>query len=171
MHSRCRCGLPAWRLCSAEGSVRPLDPRLLREVPAARRFLVACVLLATCSAAAIVAQAALLAHVVAGAFLGHRGLGALAVPLVALGAVSVARGALGWAFETGGSLAHVISSRLGSISRLSRADLLLVAGPALTLSVLLSIDTLKKAITQGRDPGAAAVPAPAAAPGSGESNA
>lgn len=85
--------------------MRPLDPRLLREARAARRFLAAAVVLALASSAAIVAQAALLAHVVAAAFLHHRGVAALATPLVALAAVSVARGALGWAFETGGSLA------------------------------------------------------------------
>ncbi|HVS84745.1 MAG TPA: hypothetical protein VHD91_03865, partial [Gaiellaceae bacterium] len=67
--------------------MRALDPRLLREAPPARRFLVAAGALSLGSAAAIVAQAALLGHVVAGAFLGHRSLGSLAVPLAALAAV------------------------------------------------------------------------------------
>jgi thiol reductant ABC exporter CydD subunit len=61
--------------------------------------------LALGSAATIVAQAALLGRIVSGAFLGHEGLGTLTGPLVALAAVSVARGLLGWAFESGGSLA------------------------------------------------------------------
>ncbi len=116
--------------------MRPLDPRLLREVPAARRFLGVCVALAAASAVAIVAQAALLAHVVAGAFLGHRGLGSLTVPLAALAAVSVARGALTWGFETGGSLAaagtvaslrrrllaHLVKARPGGLGELRSGE-------------------------------------------------
>ncbi len=84
--------------------MRPLDPRLVREVPAVRRYLGACGALALLSAAAIVAQAALLGRIVSGAFLGHEGLGTLMRPLVALAAVSVARGLVGWGFESGGAL-------------------------------------------------------------------
>ena len=84
--------------------MRPLDPRLVREVPAVRRYLGACGALALLSAAVIVAQAALLGRIVSGAFLGHEGLDTLTRPLVALAAVSVARGVLGWAFESGGAL-------------------------------------------------------------------
>jgi ATP-binding cassette, subfamily C, bacterial CydD len=84
--------------------MRPLDPRLVREVPAVRRYLGACGVLALLSAAAVVAQAALLGRIVSGAFLGHEGLDTLRQPLMALAAVSVARGALGWAFESGGAL-------------------------------------------------------------------
>ena len=116
--------------------MRALDPRLLREAPTARRFLVAAGALALGSAVAIVAQAALLGHVVAAAFLGHRTLGSLAVPLVALAAVSVARGALGWAFESGGSLAaagtvavlrrrvlaHLVSARPGGLGELQAGE-------------------------------------------------
>ena len=116
--------------------MRPLDPRLLREVPAARRFLAVCVALAAVSAVAIVAQAALLAHVVAGAFLGHRGLDSLAGPLVGLAAISVGRGALTWGFETGGSLAaagtiaslrrrllaHLVSARPGGLGELRSGE-------------------------------------------------
>jgi len=116
--------------------MRPLDPRLLREVPAARRFVVLCIVLALGTAATIVAQAALLGHVVATAFLGHRTLSRLEVPLAALAAVSVARGALAWAFESGGSiaaagtvttlrtrlLAHLVRARPGGIGVLSAGD-------------------------------------------------
>ncbi len=70
-----------------------------------RRYLGACGVLALGSAAAIVAQAVLLGRIVSGAFLGHEGLGTLTRPLVALAAVSVVRGLLGWAFESGGALA------------------------------------------------------------------
>ena len=89
--------------------MRPLDPRLVREVPAVRRYLGACGVLALLTAAAVVAQAALLGRIVAGAFLGHEGLDTLARPLVALAAVSVARGLLGWAFESGGALTTAIT--------------------------------------------------------------
>ena len=64
---------------------------------------------------------------------------------------------------------------VADVAKLQNQDVLDLLGieisPARLKCALLSIDTLKKAITQGRDPGAAAVPAPAAAPGSGESNA
>jgi ATP-binding cassette subfamily C protein CydD len=116
--------------------VRALDPRLLREAPPARRFLVACIGLAVATAAAIVAQAALLGHVVAQAFLAGRGLGDLTRPLVALAAVSVARGVLAWAFETGGSLAaagtvatlrrrvlaHLVAARPGGLGELRAGE-------------------------------------------------
>ena len=116
--------------------MHPLDPRLLREAQAARRFLAASVVLGLGTAAAIVAQAALLGHVVAAAFLAHRGLDSLAVPLVAFAAVSVARGALAWAFEAGGSLAaagtvrslrrrvlaHVVDARPGGLGELRTGE-------------------------------------------------
>jgi len=116
--------------------MRALEPRLLREAQAARRFLAASVVLAVATAATIVSQAALLAHVVSGAFLGHEGLGVLAVPLVALAAVSVARGALGWAFEAGGALAaagtvqalrqrvlaHLVAARPGGLGELRAGE-------------------------------------------------
>jgi ATP-binding cassette subfamily C protein CydD len=116
--------------------MRALDPRLLREARAARRFLVACVVLALGTAAAIVAQAALLGHVVAGAFLAHRDLHALALPLAVLAAVSLARGALAWAFEAGGSLAaagtvrtlrrrllaHLVAARPGGLGELRAGE-------------------------------------------------
>jgi ATP-binding cassette, subfamily C, bacterial CydD len=116
--------------------VRPLDPRLLREARAARRFLAACLVLALASAAAIVAQAALLGHVVARSFLAHQGLHELAAPLVALAAVSIARGALAWAFEAGGALAaagtvrtlrrrvlaHLVAARPGGLRDLHAGE-------------------------------------------------
>jgi ATP-binding cassette, subfamily C, bacterial CydD len=128
--------------------VRALDPRLLSEAQAARRFLAACVVLALATSAAVVAQAALLGHVVAGAFLAHRGLQSLAVPLCAFAAVSLARGALAWAFEAGGSLAaagtvrslrrrvlaHVVEARPGGLGELRAGEVaasLLDGGEAL----------------------------------------
>ena len=85
--------------------MRPLDPRLLREVPAVRRFLAACGALALVSAAAIVVQAVAIGRVVDGGFLRHQSAHALAGPLVALAVASVVRGLAGWAFESGGAYA------------------------------------------------------------------
>ena len=116
--------------------MRALDPRLLREAPPARRFLIACALLAAASAAAIVTQAALLGHVVTDAFLEHRRLASLTAPLAALAAVSVARGAISWGFEAGGSLAaagtvstlrqrmlaHLVSARPGGLGELRAGE-------------------------------------------------
>ncbi len=84
--------------------MRPLDPRLVREVPAVRRYLAVCGVLAALGAAAILAQAILLGSIIAGAFLGHESLGRLASRLVALALVSVLRGLVAAAFEGLGSL-------------------------------------------------------------------
>ena len=116
--------------------MRALDPRLLREAPPARRFLLACAVLAIASAVTIVAQAALLGHVVSAAFLAHRDLRDLALPLALLAAASVIRGVLGWAFETGGSLAaagtvatlrrrvlaHLVAARPGGLGELRAGE-------------------------------------------------
>lgn len=88
--------------------MRPVDPRLWREAPAARRFLVAAAAGAAVSAAATIAQAALLADVVAGAFLHGRVLGA---QLAALFAIAAVRGALAWGLESGGRLAALRVTR------------------------------------------------------------
>ena len=122
--------------------MRPLDPRLVREVPAVRRYLGACGALALLSAAVIVAQAALLGRIVSGAFLGHEGLDTLTRPLIALAAVSVARGVLGWAFESGGAftaattlatlrgrvLAQLVRARPGGLGAMQAGE---VAGAVL----------------------------------------
>ncbi len=107
-----------------------------------RRYLGACGALALLSAAAIVAQAALLGRIVSDAFLGHEGLDALKRPLIALAAVSVARGLLGWAFESGGAitaattlatlrgraLAQLVRARPGGLGALQAGE---VAGAVL----------------------------------------
>ncbi len=48
--------------------------------------------------------------------------------------------------RAGGSILQAITSRISSLAAIGRADLSLVLGPALTLSVLLSIDTLKTGV-------------------------
>ncbi len=85
--------------------MRALDPRLLRYARATRTFLIVSVLLGTLSALLIIAQAWLLADVVARAFIGGASLGELRAPVVALLAVVLARAAVAWAAELAASRA------------------------------------------------------------------
>jgi thiol reductant ABC exporter CydD subunit len=85
--------------------VPAFDPRLLRASPAARRFAAACVPLGLATAAAVIAQAALLGKIVADVFLDGHGLSAEMPLLIGLAAASIARGLLAWGFEAGGHLA------------------------------------------------------------------
>ncbi|MEK6439049.1 thiol reductant ABC exporter subunit CydD [Pseudonocardia sp. T1-2H] len=79
--------------------MKPLDPRLLRHAAAARRFVLLGVGIALATAVLVMAQAQLLADVIADGFLGGAGLAALA-PLLGLLALAVAgRAALAWAAE------------------------------------------------------------------------
>lgn len=48
--------------------------------------------------------------------------------------------------HAGGSLLQMVSSRFAALFTVSSADVMLVIGPAVTLSVLLSIDTLKTGV-------------------------
>ncbi|MFE0099199.1 thiol reductant ABC exporter subunit CydD [Streptomyces sp. NPDC059009] len=79
--------------------MKPIDPRLFRYARATRLFLVAVVALGAAGAGLVVAQAMLIAEVVAGAF--QRGLSAddLATPLVLLAVVAVGRGLVSWLTE------------------------------------------------------------------------
>jgi thiol reductant ABC exporter CydD subunit len=83
--------------------VRALDPRLLRYARATRTFLLVSVALGLLGALLIVAQAWLLADVVARAFIGGRSLAQLRTPLIVLLAVVVARAVLAWAAELAAS--------------------------------------------------------------------
>jgi thiol reductant ABC exporter CydD subunit len=83
--------------------VRALDPRLLRYARATRTFLFVSVALGSLSALLIVAQAWLLADVVARAFIGGDSLAQLQTPLAFLLAVVVARAVLAWAAELAAS--------------------------------------------------------------------
>jgi thiol reductant ABC exporter CydD subunit len=73
-----------------------VDPRLLKYARATRPFLVALIVLGGVTALLIIAQAWLLADVVAGAFGGRRGIAALRLPLEALLCVVLARAAVAW---------------------------------------------------------------------------
>ena len=83
--------------------MRALDPRLLRYARATRTFLFVSVALGSLGALLIVAQAWLLADVVARAFIGGDGLARLQTPLAVLLAVVVARAVLAWAAELAAS--------------------------------------------------------------------
>ncbi len=84
--------------------MRALDPRLLRYArKATRTFLFVSVALGSLGALLIVAQAWLLADVVARAFIGGRSLAQLRTPLTVLLAVVVARAILAWAAELAAS--------------------------------------------------------------------
>ncbi|HMD56218.1 MAG TPA: thiol reductant ABC exporter subunit CydD [Solirubrobacteraceae bacterium] len=83
--------------------MRALDPRLLLYARATRAFLVVSVLLGLLSGLLIVAQAWLLADVVARAFIGGRGLAQLQAPLIALLGVVLARAVVAWGAELAAS--------------------------------------------------------------------
>ena len=76
-----------------------LDPRLLHYARATRRYLVVAVVIGALTALLVIAQAWLLANVVAGAFVHHKGLAELKLPVLLLLAVIIGRAALGWASE------------------------------------------------------------------------
>jgi len=78
--------------------MRP-DRRLLASGHVARVALAAAVAIGAGGAALAVAQAWLLAHTIAGAFLGGRDVAALAGPILALALVLAARSGLAWAAE------------------------------------------------------------------------
>ena len=117
--------------------MRPVDPRLLREAPAARRFLGIAAVLGLLVAAAIVAQAVALGRIVDGAFLRHKPLSSLTPELVTLVAAAAARAVLAWALESGGRLAaisvgatlrakllaHLLSARPGGVRDMPAGEL------------------------------------------------
>ena len=83
--------------------MKALDQRLLAYARATHTFLFVSVTLGVLSALLIVAQAWLLADVVARAFLGGRGLEQLRNPLIALLLVVLARATVAWAAELAAS--------------------------------------------------------------------
>ncbi|HEY2570409.1 MAG TPA: thiol reductant ABC exporter subunit CydD, partial [Solirubrobacteraceae bacterium] len=83
--------------------MRALDPRLLRYARATRTFLFVSVALGSLAALLIVAQAWLLADVVARAFIDDMSLARLRTPLAILLAVVVTRAVLAWVAELAAS--------------------------------------------------------------------
>jgi thiol reductant ABC exporter CydD subunit len=84
--------------------VRPLDPRLLRRARAARVLLAADIAIGLGTAVLVLAQATLLAQVVARSFEGAS-LDDVSHDLVLLGLAFAGRGVLAWGFELAGRLA------------------------------------------------------------------
>jgi thiol reductant ABC exporter CydD subunit len=103
-----------------------IDRRLLRESGAARAQLWLAAGLGVAMAATVVAQAALLAHVIASAAVHHTALARLGGSLAALAAAIVARALLAGAFETSGRIGatHVMSELRGRL-----AEQLLIRSP------------------------------------------
>jgi ATP-binding cassette subfamily C protein CydCD len=119
-----------------------LDPRLLRYARTTRRFVVLAVALGGATALLVVAQAFLIATVVAGSFVDHRSAASLRTPLVALLAVVAGRAVLAWAAE---GAAHRASASAKSELRRAAATRIAALGPqglegrdAGQLSVLLT---------------------------------
>ena len=81
--------------------MRVVDPRLLRRARAARVLLAADAALGLVAALLVLAQAVLIAHVVASAFDGAS-LAEVRAPLIVLAAVAVARAGVAWGFEVAG---------------------------------------------------------------------
>ena len=99
--------------------MRVLDPRLLERARAVRPLLLADVALGVCTAGLVLAQATLLAEVIARSFDGAT-LSSLRTPLVLLAACFAARGLFAWGFEVAGRLAatSVLSQlRMGLVHR------------------------------------------------------
>ncbi len=107
--------------------MHPLHRRLLQGSGAARWHLVAAVVLGVATAAAVIAQALLLARIIAGVFIDGRSLGDERAALIALVLVSVARGCLAWGYEMAG---HVGAVRVMSAMRVALVTHLLRGRPA-----------------------------------------
>jgi ATP-binding cassette subfamily C protein CydD len=110
--------------------VRALDPRLLRRTRSARSLLASDTVLGVCAGLAVLAQAGLLARVVARAFDGAQ-LRSLRLELAALALAFALRGACAWAMEVTGRRAawNVLSElRLALVEKRLREDPLGIDG-------------------------------------------
>ena len=106
--------------------MKPLDPRLLRH---ARRAVVPIAVLAAlglASAALVIAQAWLLATMIANVFIDKATLAACTVPLAALAAITVGRAAVGWAAQ---AAAHRASAEAKMELRSALLARVLALGP------------------------------------------
>jgi len=117
--------------------MRPIDPRLLREAPAARRFLVAAAALGLLAAACIVAQAVAVGRIVAAVVIGHHPVASTRSDVVALVAATAVRAATAWTLESGGRitalavagelrrklLAHLLAARPGGVPETPAGEL------------------------------------------------
>ena len=104
-----------------------LDPRLLRYARTTRRFVVLAVAVGGATALLVVAQAALIATIVAEAFVEHRSVTSLRTPIALLLAVIAGRAALAWAAERA---AHRASASAKSELRRAAASRVATLGPS-----------------------------------------
>ena len=104
-----------------------LDPRLLRYARTTRRFLVLAVAVGGFTALLLIAQAYLIAIIVAGAFVDHRSLASLRSPVLVLLAVIAGRSVLAWAAERA---AHRASASAKSELRRAATEHVAALGPA-----------------------------------------
>jgi thiol reductant ABC exporter CydD subunit len=106
--------------------VRAIDVRLLRWGRPTRVYLVASVLLGTGRALLLIAQAWLLATIVAGAFVDGNSLAQLRRPIAFLLAVVILRALVAWASEMS---AHRCSARVKSMLRMALVERIARLGP------------------------------------------
>ncbi|MBL1066182.1 thiol reductant ABC exporter subunit CydD [Streptomyces sp. 7-21] len=99
--------------------MKPVDPRLLRHARATRGFLAASVALGAASAGLLIAQAVLLARLIAGAFADGLAPGELLAPLLLLLAVTAGRALAAWLTELA---AHRTSAAVKSQLRARLVD-------------------------------------------------
>ena len=103
-----------------------VDPRLTRYARSTRSFLVVAVVLGVITALLVVAQAWLLAVIISGAFVRHRSLHQLRLPLALLLAAIAGRSLLSWSSELA---AHRSSARAKSELRRALLDKVMALGP------------------------------------------
>jgi thiol reductant ABC exporter CydD subunit len=118
---------PAAASRRARRRVTPVDPRLLQYARSTRRYLVLTVILGGCTAFLVVAQAWLLAESVSGAFIHHKGLAQLKVPVLLLLATVLGRALLGYMSER---LADRTSASAKSELRQALVERVAALGPA-----------------------------------------
>ena len=106
---------------------KPIDPRLLRYAHSTRRYLVLAVVLGGCTAFLVVVQAWLLATAVSGAFIEHKGLAQLKVPVALLFLAVLGRALVGWLSER---MADQASARAKSELRQALMERVARLGPS-----------------------------------------
>jgi ATP-binding cassette subfamily C protein CydCD len=106
--------------------VRPVDPRLLRQAPAARRFVLACAAISVAGVALLLVQAQLLAGAVSAVFLDGAGPAAIVPAVLVLAVVLLVRSGLAWLAE---AAAHRAGAAVIGQLRAALVRRLTTAGP------------------------------------------
>ncbi len=122
-----RRGLPSTGPGSTARSAGSFDPRLLHYARATRAYLILSIAVGGAAALLVIAQAWLIATIVAGAFVDHRGVASLRAPVIAFVAVVAGRALLAWAAERA---AFRASASAKSDLRLAAAGRVAALGPA-----------------------------------------